>query len=123
LCTDGFGVDKLLQEGKILQGDKNEHHIYYFNKYSYRVRLIFNCYGYFRYGKKWNPQGYARTIEKTMSKDPLLALLGSLIIGCAVSLFFMQQEYKLYAEPFMHILAVAGFLISVWAIFNSNSRD
>ncbi len=52
-----------------------------------------------------------------MTKDPLLALLGSLLVACAILLVFSYEPYKFFIEPFMNILAIASFLFSIWAVF------
>jgi hypothetical protein len=52
-----------------------------------------------------------------MTRDPLLALLGSLLVACAILLVLSYEPYKFFIEPFMQILAIASFLFSVWAVF------
>ncbi|MDX1958142.1 MAG: hypothetical protein SFU98_06195 [Leptospiraceae bacterium] len=53
-----------------------------------------------------------------MTRDPLLALLGSLLVASAIALVLSYEPYKFFIDPFMQILAIASFIFSVWIAFN-----
>ncbi len=57
-----------------------------------------------------------------MTRDPLLALLGSLLVASAIALVLTYEPYKFFIDPFMHILAIATFLFSIWVAFK-DSKD
>jgi uncharacterized membrane protein HdeD (DUF308 family) len=47
----------------------------------------------------------------------LLFLLGALWFSCVITLLFTFQPFKEFAEAFMMILGIAGFIISLRELF------
>ncbi|HMV45489.1 MAG TPA: hypothetical protein PK079_26790 [Leptospiraceae bacterium] len=50
----------------------------------------------------------------------ILFLLGALWVSCAITLLFSYEPIKYFAEPFMMILGIAGFIISVYEFFSKS---
>jgi len=47
----------------------------------------------------------------------LLFLLGALWVSCAITLLATYQPFKEFVEPFMMILGITGFFLSLFDFF------
>jgi hypothetical protein len=54
-----------------------------------------------------------------VTKNKTAAILGSLIVGTAFALLASYKEFRQLTESIMTILAVAGFLLTIWQIYRS----